>query len=667
MAGVMTLFVALFLAGILTVLLPCILPLLPIVLGVSVSGRNPWRPLLMILGMVVSFVAFTFLLLVVLREFVEAADYIRLGTYYILFLFGTAFLTSHRTLQILGAVLGGFFFYDKGWMTMTIAQAIGATAMELGSKMAAKIQGAGATIQSSARGHFGTDAPLTAFIIGMTLGLVWVPCAGPALGFAFALVRDESGIRAASALAAYALGTAVPLLAVGYGGQWAVHSVRSLSQYTGRIKQGAGVLLILTALGLYFHFFDRLQILLIEKTNFGNLGTRIEERLFEEDMFETMKDTEDTEDTNDTEETKNQKPNTPSDPAIGRAGNNQVSSVRTMNLPKLPKLIRASEFAGLGPWHNSEPFTLASQKGKVVLVDFWTYSCINCIRTLPHIQGYWERYGKLAPHRTSEASPGAGFVLIGVHSPEFVFEKSEKNVADAIRRHGLTYPVAQDNDFATWKAFANRYWPAKYLIDAEGYIRYTHFGEGAYEETDLAIQSLLAEVDESLVTGLSSTSDSATSDERSGRMDLTPETYMGARSWQAFGNGTTFPTDDIVTYKAPEEMELHSYYLDGQWQLVDDERQVLRSAEGEIRMKFLGGEINLVIGTEGMEGKERMGGDRAKTGSHVAVEVDGNFVKEFDVNRYDLYNLFTGDYGEHEIILHITGKGLAGYAFTFGS
>ena len=149
-----------------------------------------------------------------------------------------------------------------------------------------------------------------------------------------------------------------------------------------------------------------------------------------------------------------------------------------MPLPPLPTLTRAPELAGLGPWHNSQPFTLESLRGKVVLVDFWTYSCINCIRTLPYIQGYWTKFKDTGK-----------FVLIGVHSPEFAFEKLERNVSAAIARHGLTYPIAQDNDFKTWNAFANRYWPAKYLIDADGYIRYTHFGEGGYEETDAAIQS----------------------------------------------------------------------------------------------------------------------------------------------------------------------------------
>jgi thiol-disulfide isomerase/thioredoxin len=307
----------------------------------------------------------------------------------------------------------------------------------------------------------------------------------------------------------------------------------------------------------------------------------------------------------------------------------------------LPKLSRAPEFVGLGPWHNSEPFTRDSLKGKVVLVDFWTYSCINCIRTLPYIQGYWDRYKDTGK-----------FVLLGVHAPEFTFEKSEKNVAKALREHGLTYPIAQDNNFGTWNAFANRYWPAKYLIDADGYIRYEHFGEGGYEETDLAIASLLKEVG---VEFISHKSKVTSMDTKSYRGDVTPETYLSSRSWPAFGSAVGDPTSEIVMYKAPTSLILNKYYLVGDWQLVDDEAQTLRSEKGEIRMKFIGGEMNLVLGLE--EGAQPVSAD---------VFIDGTMMKTITVDHHDLYQLFTGDYGEHEMILKFKGSGVQAFAFTFG-
>ncbi len=604
----MAFYVALFLSGMATILLPCVLPLLPIVLGVSVVGKSKLRPLFIVLGMVISFVSMLYLLLVVLNQFVELADYIRIGTIYLLLLFGLGFFTHDKRIQLPGAVLGAFFFIDKGWTSVIIAMIIGVIAMELGGRVATMLQQFGTDVQTKARGEFGADSPITALIIGLTLGLVWAPCAGPALGAVLTAVREQPGAMALSYLLVYALGTAVPLLVVGYGGQAAVHSVRKLNKYTGIVKQVAGAALILTAIALHFGLFMKLQVWVATNTEFGSFTSRLEERLF----------------------------GSPNAPATGSTS----SSDSTMTLPTLPKLSRAPEFAGLGPWHNSEPFTMASTKGKVVLVDFWTYSCINCIRTLPYIQGYWEKYKETDK-----------FVLIGVHSPEFTFEKSEKNVAAAIKNHGLTYPVAQDNDFKTWSAFANRYWPAKYLIDADGYIRYTHFGEGGYDETDLAIKALLKEA------GVADIDADVTDDTEAMRRDMTPEIYLGSRSWPALANAKGDPSDDVVTYTAPAKIQLNTYALVGDWQLEEDgELQVLRSDTGEIRMTWLGSEINLVLGLE----------DGAKP-VQAEVFMDGKSVKTFTVDMHDLYTLYTGEYGEHELVLKLAGKGVEGFAFTFGS
>lgn len=601
----MTLALTLFAAGLLTILLPCILPLIPIVLGVSVTGRSRWRPLLTVAGMLVSFVGFTFLLQTVLTRFVAFADLLRIGTYYVLLLFGLGFLTHRRSVRLTGAALGGLFFAVKGLPTVAAAAVLGMAAMEIGGLIAARIQQFGTDLQSKARTTFGAESPLTAFLIGLTLGLVWVPCAGPALGFALSLVRDEPGLRAVFYLFCYGLGTAVPLLLIGYGGQAAVHSVRAITPYAERIKQVAGAVLIVTAVALHQHFFERLQIWLLDHTNFGDLGTRVEQKLFGENMEESMFD---------------------------------VTVSDQLRIMDLPKLSRAPALASSGPWHNGEPLTLADLRGKVVLIDFWTYSCINCIRTLPYIQGY------------AEAFKDQPFVIIGVHTPEFVFEHSEANVADAIERHGLTYPVVQDNDYGTWRAFANRYWPAKYLIDADGYIRYTHFGEGAYEETDLAIRSLLAEIG-------ADTSDMPLTEAAaaSGRRGQSPETYLGERSWPALANARGEPSGETVTYVAPDDLPLHRYALIGDWRVEGGERQALASDEGEIRMRWLGGEINLVLGPGSAE--------QPPTGE---VWIDGVKVKDIVIDRYDLYPLYDGDYGEHDLRLKLKGAGVEGYAFTFG-
>jgi cytochrome c biogenesis protein CcdA/thiol-disulfide isomerase/thioredoxin len=612
----MTLYLAMFLAGVLTILLPCILPLIPIVLGVSIAGKSRLRPLCTVLGMLVSFVGFTFLLQVLLSQFIEVADYLRIATYYILLLFGLNFIFQKRVILFGGAVTGGLFFLSKGWISVIIASILGVIATEIGGHIASSIQQLGTDVQGKARKEFGTDSPFTAFIIGLTMGLVWVPCAGPALGFALTLVRDAPGLKALALLTTYGMGTAIPLLIIGYSGQYAVRSVRILSQYSGIVKQVSGGLLLLTALAFQFQFFTAIQTFLVTNTDYGTLGTEIEEKLFGESVS----------------------PPLPVQLNLDILQKSSSSSLIKSSIQSaLPFLLKAPELASAGPWHNSVPLTLAGLRGKIVLVDFWTYSCINCIRTLPYLQGYAEKY---------QDSP---VVILGVHSPEFIFEKSEKNVQDAIKRHGLTYPIVQDNDFGTWKEFDNHYWPAKYLIDAQGTIRYTHFGEGNYEETDAAIASLLKEM------GIQPSEKILQEETVQPRRELTPETYIGSRSWDSLGNAKGNPTYDILSYSAPATPLLHRYYLDGQWQLVDDEHQVLRSAEGSLTIRALAGEVNLVLGIENNAAPVK-----------AEVFVDGSLFKRFSIDRHDLFTLYKGDYGEHTIVLKIHGKNVSAYAYTFG-
>lgn len=590
----------LFVAGLLTVLLPCILPLLPIAAGAGLVDKHPLRPPVLAAGMVVGFVGITFLLYVLLSSFVAAANVIQVATHQVLLLFGIGFLLERRALLLGAAALTGLLFADMGMTVVGIAALSAVVVMELGGRVAARLQRVGGEAQGVVRTALGEKSLLTAFILGLTMGLVWVPCAGPALGFALTLVRTQPGTQAFIALTAYAVGAAVPVLLLGYGGQWASERMKGLRRFTGAAKHAAGVLFIITALALRFGWLMDLQTWLVNNTSYGTFGTRLEERFFP-------------------------------------MPSSRQSSSSSMQNSTLPKLSRAPEFRETGTWFNSQPLTMTELKGKVVLIDFWTYSCINCIRTLPYIQGYWEKY---------KDSP---FVLIGVHTPEFVFEKDARNVQKAIEKYALTYPVVQDNEFGTWDAFANRYWPAKYLIDAEGYVRYTHFGEGEYDETDEAIASLLAEI------GAAGSGVVAT-DPVVVRRPTSAETYLHSRSWPAFGNGPVVPTSAERTYEAPVSMSLHKYYLAGDWQLEDDERMVLRSESGEIRMRWLGGEVNLVLGLE--EGASPVTGE---------VWIDGQKIKDIRVDFHDLYPLFSGTYGEHELVLKLKGAGTAGYAFTFGS
>ncbi len=604
----MTVLLTLFAAGALTILLPCILPLVPIVLGVTLSGQRRARPLVIAAGMVMSFVVSTFLFEVVFQHLARLSDVVRVANYYVLILFGVCFLVEKSWLRTALALVGaGLLFYRLCPGAMSIAATAGGLAVLAGGRVAARLQQLGSSVQRGVQAGLARESLLLAFVIGMTLGLVWSPCAGPALGFALTLVRDERGLLALLALTAYALGAALPLLVIGYGGQRVLARLGWLVRRSGLVKHVAGVALIVTALALHGQAFAAAQTWVGDHAGLGRWGSRLEQGLWKGAMAAPM----------------------PSSAMTrGKA---------TSDLPALPKLGPAPEFAGLGPWYNSPPLNLASLRGKVVLVDFWTYSCINCVRTLSSLRNYWEKY---------HDQP---FTIVGVHAPEFAFEKNPSSVAQAIKRHGLTYPIAQDNDFATWKAFDNQYWPAKYLIDARGIVRYTHFGEGDDDATDAAIRNLLAEAGQH-----TSTPGPAMRPAMSTRR-LSPETYLGERGWAAFANRQSNPDGKIRHYAAPKALALDQFALVGNWQLVDDERQVLRSNGGEIRFHAQGGEVNLVLGIE--PGARPVDAE---------VSVDGGPERRLTIDHHDLYNLFRGRYGEHELVMRVQGEGVVAYVFTFG-
>lgn len=632
-----TLALILFASGFLTILLPCILPLLPIVLGASIVDRNRWRPLLIIGGMLVSFVGITFLLQVALRQFsgvTELADYIRIGTYGVLLLFGLGFLTENRMVQYSGAALAGLFFVVKGWPAVVAAASIGVVAMMIGGNVASKLQQCGSDIQTTTRASFGLQSALTAFVIGLTMGLVWVPCAGPALGFALGLVRDKPGLQAFLLLSCYGLGASAPLLIVGYGGQYAARSLRSISQFSGTIKHVAGGILIASALAFQLNWFTAIQEYFVNNTSYGTLGTRIESSFFGKRFSQT----------NDTRRSAATGGNVSAivvQPEIMNSGPlGDVSQIdfQWNGHAALPVFGTAPELVGLQQWFNTNPLSMAQLKGKVVLIDFWTYSCINCIRTLPYMKGYWAKY------------KNSNFVLIGVHAPEFAFEKSETNVAAAIARYNLPYPVVQDNDFTTWNAYSNHYWPAKYLVDAQGRVRYFHFGEGEYDVTDAAIASLIKE--NGMTVSSTGESSSASLTKRSG--PVSPETYLNDRGAGAFGNPDGVRGKDGVMYALPSSYELDSFYLGGAWRLSGD-HQLLQSKEGTIVMRFTGGEMNLVLGLDGTDQPVK-----------ADILIDGKATKAISIDRHDLFNLYSGEYGEHVMELKIHGSGVGAYAFTFG-
>jgi thiol-disulfide isomerase/thioredoxin len=303
----------------------------------------------------------------------------------------------------------------------------------------------------------------------------------------------------------------------------------------------------------------------------------------------------------------------------------------------LGELSPAPEFKGIEAWLNSEPLTLEKLKGKVVLVDFWTYSCINCVRTLPYITKWYDKY------------KDQGLVVVGVHTPEFEFEKNKNNVAEAIKRFNIHYPVPLDNNYGTWLAYHNMYWPAHYLIDQKGIIRSIHYGEGAYVETENEIRQLL---------GLSPISES----EPSGSFrPLTPETYLGYKRASSYTLLNDIQDNITYNYTYNQPLRLNQVGLKGKWKVGPESIESV--GDSELSLNFLAGHVYLV-----------MSGDSSQP---LRFDLDGlplpeeYYGKDLDskgllpVKEARMYELFSGKYGRHTLTIHFP-PGVSAYAFTFG-
>ena len=329
---------------------------------------------------------------------------------------------------------------------------------------------------------------------------------------------------------------------------------------------------------------------------------------------------------------------------------------------------KAPDFAKITGYINTEEgrlINLKDLKGKVVLVDFWTYSCINCIRTLPYLVDWNEKYAD------------KGLVIVGVHSPEFEFEKNIDNVKAAVQKYGIKYPVIQDNDKGTWDAYQNRYWPRKYLVDNEGYIRYDHIGEGGYAETEKVIRSLLAE--RAAQTGISAinlnTNTNTTTPENVQTVDFTkvktPELFFGYEFARApLGNSEGFKPNQTVTYSVPQRSDLkpNTIYLIGDWKNNADNME-LQSDTGRIALAYSAKSVNIVAGGKGEGGGEELSISENgvaltnKSGRGIDLSEQGKLV----VDGQRLYNLVMHEgYDWRSLIIDVKGKGFQIYTFTFG-
>jgi cytochrome c biogenesis protein CcdA/thiol-disulfide isomerase/thioredoxin len=556
----LTLLIFAFLAGVITVISPCILPVLPILFAAGI-GEGRYRPVGIVLGLVISFTFLTLALTAVVQATGISPTLLRSISIALLIIFG---------LMLIFPVFGDYF-----------------------AQLTSGIANVGISVQQ--RATLAGKGFWSGLIMGSVLGLVWTPCAGPVLATITTLVALHT-ITWGTVLIAffYSLGAALPMFLIIHGGAKIASSTQLLARYSQIIQRIFGILTILSALAIAFH------------------GDVILEQL----AFKYF-------------------------PSIKIEDNPLLKKELSALLPimKGPTMM-APDFIGIQAWINSPPLTITQLRGSVVLVDFWTYSCINCIRTLPHLKKWYADY------------KDQGFIIIGVHTPEFEFEKNLNNVQDAVKRFEITYPVALDNDYKTWRNYNNYYWPAHYLVDQQGVIQETHFGEGGYQETENAIRSLLG------LTPLSSQQEAAS------RKSITPETYLGYERADRYHPSISFQKDKSKFYVYQPPLA-HDYIgLKGSW-LIKDQFIQAQADDCILDLNFIAHHVYLVMRSEAPALVTVMLDDKPIAAEYRTKDMNqqGQILVQ-EPRVYDIIDL-KEDYGRHNLSLQVP-KGICAYVFTFG-
>ncbi len=576
----MILFLLSYLAGVLTIVSPCILPVLPFVFA---RADRPFirNGLPLLVGMAVTFA-------------------------------GVASL----------AALGGGWAIRANevgrWIALAVMAALGLSLLipAVGDRLMRPFVAAGSWLTDRVeRGSADQGDIRSSLLLGVATGLLWAPCAGPILGLILTgAALQGAGVGSTVLLLAYAAGAATSLaLALLVGGRVfkAMKGALGVGEW---VRRGLGALVLagVVAIGL------GLDTGLLTRISAGSTG-RLEQALLT---------------------------------TIGRGAPMNAGPADLANLPvegAMPPL------TGATTWINAPPLTPRQLRGKVVVVDFWTYSCINCLRALPYVRAWAEKYRD------------QGLVVIGVHTPEFAFEKSEANVREAVARLGVTYPVAMDNDFAVWRAFNNQYWPAHYFIDAQGRIRHHHFGEGDYDGSERVIQQLLkeagaADIASDLVQvqaqGAEAAADMA--------QIASPETYVGYARADNFRSPGGFARDAVKTY-GPAALRLNDWSLTGPWR-VTREHAALTARGGRLAFRFKARDLHLVMGPgEGDAGlRFRVRIDGAPPGPDAGSDIDAQ--GQGRVDRQRLYQLTrqAGPVRERTFEIEFLDPGAQVFAFTFG-
>jgi cytochrome c biogenesis protein CcdA/thiol-disulfide isomerase/thioredoxin len=578
-----------YFGGILTILSPCILPVLPFVFARSDQPfRKSGLPLLA--GMVVTFAAVASLATVGGGWAVRANQFGRIAALILFGVFGLTLLFS------------------------SLADRLSRPIVRLGNRLSQN---------SDAGPNAAGPGVANSFLLGIGTGLLWAPCAGPILG----LILTGAALGGASThtailLLAYAAGAATSLtIALLAGGRVFAAMKRSLGaeEWIRRIL-GVAVLagVIAVAFGLDRGLLTRLSL---------SSTSGLEQRLV--DRFHPASQ---------------QK----------RVVLNQTINISDSTSDGVPSAL--PDLSGATAWINSAPLTPASLRGKVVLVDFWTYSCINCLRTLPYIKAWNEKY------------KNSGLVILGVHTPEFPFEKDESNVRKAVHDLGITYPVAMDNDYRIWRNFHNQYWPADYLVDASGRIRFHHFGEGDYEQSEQQIRTLLQEANRQPLPGVIATIAATGTEAAPDSNDVqSPETYVGYQRAENFASPGGFEEDEPHLYRIPAQFKLNQWALAGKWQ---DEGQIATAlAPGaSITYRFHARDLHLVLGPSkgGVPVRFRITIDGKAPGADRGMDTDADGYGVVTENR--LYQLIRqkGSIRNRTFRIEFLAPGVQAYSFTFG-
>jgi len=576
----MILFLLSYLAGVLTIVSPCILPVLPFVFARADRPflRNGF-PLLV--GMAVTFA-------------------------------GVATL----------AALGGGWAVRANevgrWIALAVMALLGFSLLlpAVGDRLMRPFVAAGSWLTDKAERHSGDQGEVRAsLLLGVATGLLWAPCAGPILGVILTgAALQGAGVGTTVLLLAYAAGAATSLaLALLVGGRVfkAMKGALGVGEW---VRRGLGVLVLIgvVVIGL------GADTGLLTRISAASTG-RVEQAL------------------------------------LGGIGRGMPTNAAPTNLADLPVEGVMPPLTGATTWINTPPLTTEQLRGKVVVVDFWTYSCINCIRSIPYVRAWAEKY------------KDQGLVVIGVHTPEFAFEKSEANVRQNVQRLGITYPVAMDNDFAIWRAFRNQYWPAHYFIDAKGQIRHHHFGEGDYAGSERVIQQLLKEA------GAAGVADDVVRVQASGAeaaADMgqvgSPETYVGYARAENFRSPGGLARDGVKTY-AGAPLQLNDWSLAGDWR-VTREHADLQKAGGRVAFRFKARDLHLVMGPSqtGATPRFRVTIDGAAPGVDAGSDIDAQGLGRIQGER--LYQLIrqVGPVRERTFEIEFLDPGVQVFAFTFG-